>query len=257
MGLTGYLGCLTCRKRKIKCDEAPSKCKQCIKHGFSCEWPDKALQAISRPPPRRLNERSFPASRKLSIRPALSDRHIACANSLYFSKNDRVFLEYFPSSTIYCFYDFFEWGALQYLVKVTAPRSRLVTKMILALSATEMHRHSFKYGLTQPNDKSDEGLIHYTHGLQELMKEISNSNQGDSIDAKLAALVFMVHYELQFTGSLHRIQIHLQGFLALIKDHPFFGKRPVDHTRSPASLEEVSDPGLAISCQLIGWALLV
>lgn len=193
---------------------------------------------------------------KLSVQPALTDRHIACANSLILSQQDRLSLEYFPSSTVYSLYDFFEWGALQYIVKVIAPRSKLVTRMILALSASEMH----KSGLTIDSDSTrgiDDGLIHYTQGLQELLKELSDPHQGDLVDAKLATLIFMIHYELQFTGSVDRVQTHLRGFWALVSEDPLFEKQHKDHKHSRNLLVEVSNPRMVLSCQLIGWALFV
>jgi hypothetical protein len=144
---------------------------------------------------------------------------------------------------VYGLYDFFENGALQYLVKIVAPRSKLVTRMILALSASEMHK-SRKRGI-------DEGLIYYTHALQELVEDISAPTQGDQVDAKLAALIFMIHYELQFTGSIDRIQIHLRGFWALITNHSVFERRHANCTQLG------SNPQLVLSCQLTGWALFV
>lgn len=241
MSLTS-IGCLTCRKRKIKCDETRLKCKQCIRHGFSCEWP-------------HTNEplRLIPAKRKNnSIQPALTDRHIACANSLILSRQDCISMEYFSSSAVYGLYDFFEYGALQYLVRIIAPRSKLVTRMILALSASEMH----KSGLLDNNNSLarrgiDEGLIYYTQALQELMEDISTPTQGDQIDAKLAALIFMIHYELQFTGSIDRMQIHLRGFWALMSSHSMFEGRQANRGQLD------STPQLVLSCQLIGWALSV
>lgn len=47
-------GCLTCRQRKIKCDETHPVCKECSCRGRSCEWPT-AEQLVRprrrRPPP--------------------------------------------------------------------------------------------------------------------------------------------------------------------------------------------------------------
>lgn len=64
----------------------------------------------------------------------------------------------------------------------------------------------------------------------------------------------MIHYELQFTGCLDRVQIHLRGFWALISNHPFFCE---DRTRSGDLLMDLSNPHLVLSCQLTGWALFV
>lgn len=202
----------------------------------------------------RSNRRNYyPAQNsKLPIQPALSDRHIACANSLVLSPQDRISLEYFPSSVVYGLYDFFEYGALQYLVKIVAPRSKLVTQMILALSASEMRKSSLiNNNHLLAKSEIDEGLVYYTRALQELMEDISTPTQGDQVDARLAALVFMIHYELQFTGSVERMQIHLRGFWGLIHNHSMFGGQLANDKQL------LSNTQLILSCQLIGWALFV
>lgn len=33
-------GCLTCRRRKKKCDETPGRCRACRRGGLDCHWPD-------------------------------------------------------------------------------------------------------------------------------------------------------------------------------------------------------------------------
>lgn len=159
-------------------------------------------------------------------------------------------LEYFPSSTVYGLYDFFEWGALQYLVRVIAPRSKLVTRMILALSASEMHKHSsINENYLLGKCGTDDGLMYYTQAVQELLEDLSAPTQGDEVDSKLATLIFMVHYELQFTGSIDRVQIHLRGFWALMSNHPIFEERHANHSQL--------NRRLILSCQLTGWALFV
>ncbi|VDB96494.1 unnamed protein product [Peniophora sp. CBMAI 1063] len=40
-------GCLTCRKKKVKCDEAKPDCERCASSGRTCTWPEPAV-------PRRL-----------------------------------------------------------------------------------------------------------------------------------------------------------------------------------------------------------
>lgn len=48
-----FEGCLTCRKRKVKCDEAKPRCSRCIRLERVCVWSDE-LQAY----PRRHSESS-------------------------------------------------------------------------------------------------------------------------------------------------------------------------------------------------------
>ncbi|OBA20887.1 hypothetical protein METBIDRAFT_41492 [Metschnikowia bicuspidata var. bicuspidata NRRL YB-4993] len=35
------LGCLNCKKKKIKCDETKSQCRNCLKSHLKCAWPEK------------------------------------------------------------------------------------------------------------------------------------------------------------------------------------------------------------------------
>lgn len=40
-------GCLTCKKRKVKCPEDSPQCLHCRRIGLPCEWPDTATTIIS------------------------------------------------------------------------------------------------------------------------------------------------------------------------------------------------------------------
>ena len=61
-------GCLSCRRRKVKCDEARPTCERCIKAKLECAWPDVA--AVSSPP----SASSSVSSRATSARFAQSPR---------------------------------------------------------------------------------------------------------------------------------------------------------------------------------------
>jgi hypothetical protein len=125
--------------------------------------------------------------------------------------------------------------------------------MILALSASEMHKRRLRNDSCLSAKRGiDEGLVYYTQALQGLLEDLSTPTQEDRVDAKLAALIFMIHYELQFTGSIDRMQTHLRGFWALISNHSLFEKRHASHMQL-----EVFNNHLILACQLIGWALFV
>lgn len=191
-----------------------------------------------------------------SIPSALTTPHTECANSLTLNPQDRLFLAYFSSSTVYCFYDFHEWGILQYLVKEVAPTSRLITRMFLALSASEMYNK----GLLSSGSSADDGLRHYTLCLTEFQAEISASTQKEPAEAMIAALFFMIHYELKFTGSLQRVRVHLRGLWALVSTHPLFrqqGQRQTNGAESDSLDVGVLNPSLVLSCQLIAWIMFV
>lgn len=52
-------GCLCCRKKKIKCDEAKPTCKNCIKSSFICEWSiqKQTIQSLSQFKPQKIKRK--------------------------------------------------------------------------------------------------------------------------------------------------------------------------------------------------------
>ncbi|TXB97686.1 hypothetical protein FocTR4_00011777 [Fusarium oxysporum f. sp. cubense] len=113
-------GCLTCRIRKVKCDEQRPVCKRCENSPNKCEWlePGQALSArgkrVESPAygsPRLLASSESPASFDSGspVSPAsghdfprshLAAAHIPLANSLQLSEQDRAAFAYIPYSTM-------------------------------------------------------------------------------------------------------------------------------------------------------------
>lgn len=50
-------GCLTCKRKKIKCDETKWTCKKCAGSRLECHWPDKVLKMYCHEGSERLSER--------------------------------------------------------------------------------------------------------------------------------------------------------------------------------------------------------
>ncbi|KAJ5654333.1 hypothetical protein N7490_001336 [Penicillium lividum] len=46
MGARSRFGCLSCRRRKKKCDERKPTCTACLRNSLGCLWPDSSPQAI-------------------------------------------------------------------------------------------------------------------------------------------------------------------------------------------------------------------
>lgn len=42
------LGCLTCRRKKKKCDQGKPKCGLCLRVGTHCEWPEPGKESVNR-----------------------------------------------------------------------------------------------------------------------------------------------------------------------------------------------------------------
>ncbi|CAK7234114.1 hypothetical protein SCUCBS95973_008825 [Sporothrix curviconia] len=71
-------GCLTCRTRKVKCDEQRPVCRQCHRGTRSCAWPrDNAPPKSPQPRPRRANDTACMACREKKLK-CVGALHDAC-----------------------------------------------------------------------------------------------------------------------------------------------------------------------------------
>ncbi|KAH9907522.1 hypothetical protein F4778DRAFT_722302 [Xylariomycetidae sp. FL2044] len=218
--------------RKVKCDEVRPRCGACTKLQFACDWPgvDGKVVVTQRRKlagsPQRQNARISSAEREL--RPAglpitLTRSLVAsvpCTNSILLSGHDRLFLEYFPMSTVYYMWSPRRWNALSYVADKTAASSSMVMHMILAISASEMQRKN----LIADRDTcgADLGLHHYTAALQDLMKCIQPNGSlldGAGLEPILATLFFMINYGLQTICGLNHAKTHMAGVRSLFTSH--------------------------------------
>ncbi|KAL5352971.1 hypothetical protein ACLOAV_002920 [Pseudogymnoascus australis] len=174
---------------------------------------------------------SIPSIRNYSpsISPSLSTEHIRCANSLLLSPQDRRCLEYFPSCTMVSGYlKPWRWSNLSYIYQYTAPNDAIVMRMILAMSGSEMYRLQ-KGGCS---DTEDIGLHHYNVAVRDLSMVLGKEHTGDPkqrLERLLAALLFMVDYEVRFGYSRHHLRLHLEGTRSL---YASYEKSIMDSERS-------------------------
>lgn len=263
--VTGHL-LTTGRKRKLKCDEIRPTCTKCATQRFPCDWAAEHT-AIECTPVRRQTQAQPRESQHsglsghshvVTIKPSLTETHLECANSVTLTAQDRRSLEYFSSSTLYSMYNFGNWGTLQYVIREVAPCSSGVMRMILALTTSEMYRKGFRTGA----GAADLGLHHYNLALKNLRDGLAGE-QGvggegeESVEAILATIFFMVHYELQFSGSAGRVKAHFEGLWAVINTHPLFRKNVADDTVLQTGAEARTDARFVLCCQLLVWLLSV
>ncbi|KAJ5128147.1 hypothetical protein N7448_008926 [Penicillium atrosanguineum] len=157
-------------------------------------WPDDAVlleppQLVPFYPP------VAPTQIPTPLYPPLS-ADIACANSLTLTEHDQKYFQYFPSSSIVYYYmKGWQWSSFCYLYQGPAATNKVIMRMILALSACDMHRH----GLVRPPRR---------HVSVEELEII------------FATMFLMVTYEWQFGHSVRHLQLHLHGVRSLLESHP-------------------------------------
>ncbi|KAL3490509.1 hypothetical protein BJX62DRAFT_238145 [Aspergillus germanicus] len=84
-------GCLTCKKRRVKCDETRPSCRNCIRTGWSCSWPDIQPQARSQSP---LQPKYSPSSTLSSTRQA------AIPSRIFQTQRETRFFDFFRLHTV-------------------------------------------------------------------------------------------------------------------------------------------------------------
>lgn len=198
-----------------------------------------------------------------SILRSLSTAHIPCANSLILSPHDRRCLEYYPSSTMVLGYlKPWQWSKLSYIYQKTASNDAIVMRMILAMSASEMHRLENGSSSATANDSHDLGLFHYNLAVRELSVFLGQEIAGDvkqRLERLLAALLFMVEYEVRFGYSRHHLRLHLQGVRSLFESYENFvlnrqKQRLITSAEHAGGESEVADSQLSpLSSQLLLW----
>lgn len=122
---------------------------------------------------------------------------IPCANSILLSHRDRLYLEYFPaSSLVKVLGKSYAWSNFRYLCQKKASDEAMVMYGVLALSAGEINKSSGQANF------HDEGLSYYCLALQRIVDALGNLTfESNSMEALLSALFLVITYEWRFGSS--------------------------------------------------------
>jgi hypothetical protein len=155
-----------------------------------------------------------------------------------------------------------QWSKLSYIYQKTASSDAIVMRMILAMSASEMHRIENGSSSATASDSHDLGLFHYNLAVRELSVFLGQEIAGDvkqRLERLLAALLFMVEYEVRFGYSRHHLRLHLQGVRSLFESYENFvlnrqKQRLITSAEHADAESEVADSQLSpLSSQLLLW----
>lgn len=251
----------------MKCDEIHPVCTKCVIHRFACDWPTSQTGSPNRSSATRLSPLRFGQSKRatatlhpnrfMPLAPSLKESHIQCANSLTLTTQDKHLWNFFPSTTFFAIYDFGGCSLFRYLTSELANSSSIIMSMILATSASEMH----KRGLNPIQDSrtSVDGLHHYNVALNHLQTRLACTKNESNVEVLLASIFFMLNYEIQFptSTSAPQIKTHLEGLWALISTHPIFHSQDPNELVPETPQSRTTAANLSLSCQLILWCLYV
>jgi hypothetical protein len=165
-----------------------------------------------------------PARMPTPLYPTLSTNEIACANSLTLTEHDQKYFQYFPSSSIVYYYmKGWQWSSFCYLYQGPATTNKVIMRMILALSASDMHRHGLVVRSPGRPTAEDHGRYHYSLAVKEFRQLLETPRRHVSIEELeiiFATMFLMVNYEWQFGHSVRHLQLHLHGVRSLLESHP-------------------------------------
>ncbi|KAF2193113.1 hypothetical protein K469DRAFT_693169 [Zopfia rhizophila CBS 207.26] len=221
-------GCITCKKRRIKCDETRPICQRCAKRKVECAWKDEWASMVRHQEEwaqgkvakrvERVAEKRRERDRQLTSSSTTSS-NVMASNLLAITllKQCQIGPEVFAINRFYNGYVFTS-GTCPFLYRVAPlyqsqiPNSlhNAVPAVALASSAKQLGRH----------DLMAEAHRHYGRALRNLAKSLSNPELAKN-DATLLTVFFLGLYEFittdrlpGFTSPWHS---HGPGRLALLR----------------------------------------
>ncbi|CAI6042553.1 unnamed protein product [Clonostachys chloroleuca] len=258
-------GCLTCRKRKVKCDEVHPICSHCISHRFSCDWPtSEGIDARSRVaksgtkcPQARVgyarNEalacRRAGSRRRPTLAPTITEPPIRCRNSLILEPKDKQYLQFFSFTTVFAQYDFGDASCLRYITQELALSNGIIMNMVLAISASEMHRQGLQ------SNGVDCGLRRYALAMEDLrvgLERVADVRPKIGVEILLLSIFLMLNYEIHYSASPERIRAHLEGLRALACSNVTFLRQEAKYDHPD---EEGEAANISMCCQIIVWSI--
>ncbi|BCR93407.1 Zn(II)2Cys6 transcription factor [Aspergillus luchuensis] len=198
-------------------------------------------------------------------RPLPGTGALPCTNSLVLSEHDQKYFQYFPSSSVVFYYmKNWQWSSFRYLYEGPAATSKVIMRMILALSASDMHRNGLVVRSPGRPTAEDHGRYHYGMAVKEFRQLLETPKPQVSfaeLEMIFATMFLMVAYEWQFGHCVRHLHLHLQGVRSLLETHPeLFHVRDVNEVLLAMEADQPSDTvsrASFISDQFLLWILYI
>ncbi|KAH8422347.1 Zn(II)2Cys6 transcription factor [Aspergillus melleus] len=197
--------------------------------------------------------------------PSLSEPDLACSNSLILSDHDKKYFQYFPSSSVVFYYmKSWQWSSFNYLYQGPAATNKVIMRMILALSASDMHRNGLVVRSPGRPTAEDHGRYHYGLAVKEFRQLLETPKlqvTPTELEIIFATMFLMITYEWQYGHCVHHLQLHLQGVRSLLETHPeVFHIKDVNNVLLSMDSEQSDESVSRVSFipeQLLLWILYI
>lgn len=216
MGARSRSGCLSCRRRKKKCDETKPICAACLRNALSCVWPDTsplaAPEVVSTP---QMQMQTFPAHsvpasdawalaigapRDLpTITIPASPSNFPLLGSGASGSETWKLLDHYLKDTanrLACLQD--SENPFLHTILPVALGDELIMNSILALSGVHMMQRLPRLNL----EMQSLTWSRYTRALQQLRLALSETIDGSNVDAAWRALLVVLIFYLLEVGSV-------------------------------------------------------
>lgn len=191
-------GCVTCRRRKKKCDETHPNCNGCMRNGLDCSWPEveelPKLQCLLRHGPAEIkgdkrigsDEQSSPLGvhrvSPFTIEGVTSGSHL-------------LFQHYLTDTAPMIFTSVLSPNPFVTCVLPLALTSPLLMHAVLAVSSSHL-----SYKLAESVDIQLATRRHYVQVLQGVQKLIATDNSSRDVGVFLLVIAMLCEYEV--SGSV-------------------------------------------------------
>ncbi|RDL40562.1 Zn2 DNA-binding protein [Venustampulla echinocandica] len=204
-------GCLTCRKRKVKCDEGKPNCGRCQRLQRECTWSEE-LQVV---PQRRQDRGSATGARIITTASKVPALHLSRPSGqnfvVEFPGIERATIPYLHHFVTFCsrfiaYPNDSEMNPFQEELVPLAVSSPALLNSMAALAAAHLSRSNKQHDV--PAAK------YYSRALRELNDTLSDPHLARS-DSALAACLILCVYEICHSKNSLWLE-HLQGARDLI-----------------------------------------
>ncbi|KAF2843634.1 hypothetical protein M501DRAFT_985734 [Patellaria atrata CBS 101060] len=234
-------GCVTCRIRRIKCDEAKPSCLKCTSTGRVCEgYIDGPLPRKPRSPEPSAVTRPRDGSFRPIVPSTSATLHRPTSQIGFDHPLELRSLDFFRTRTMPSATEFFHSELWSQWVLQLCHSEPAIKHGILAISALH-ERYEREPSLYSPCDEKDFAFVQYAQAVQHSNQLMMSPESGPSHLSKiLIACVLFICYE------------NLAGNYAVAKMHLKNGQRILlNHLQSRKTKDQEQDP-LGIFCLILG-----
>ncbi|KAL3455311.1 hypothetical protein BJX64DRAFT_272634 [Aspergillus heterothallicus] len=204
-------GCITCKLRHVKCDEAKPECVQCQRSGRKCDGYDNASQTQLR---QRIADRHRPLDRDMLG----ADHRLLLRQE---TRTERRYVDFFYAQTSSAFSGFYDSKLWSYLIPQLGEHEPSIRHAMTAIGAIHSRIQNRRLiPEKEPSIPSETFVIEeYNKSIQGLTKSLASANT--SLDLVLTTCCLFVCLEM-LQGNQKAALDHIEGGLRIIQKNEQF-----------------------------------